>query len=94
MNKFLLTLLCLTPLLSACGVSTVDPAPQTLTVFAAASLTGAFDEIGRNFEAANPGVEVRFNFGGSHTLRAQIEHGARADVFASANAEEMEALVQ
>lgn len=94
MNKFLLTLLCLAPLLSACGVSTVDPAPQTLTVFAAASLTGVFDEIGRNFEAANPGVEVRFNFGGSHTLRAQIEHGARADVFASANAEEMEALVQ
>jgi molybdate transport system substrate-binding protein len=67
--------------------------PQTLTVFAAASLTNAFEEIGRNFEAGHPGVTVTFNFGGSQTLRTQIEQGARADVFASANAREMDALV-
>jgi molybdate transport system substrate-binding protein len=68
-------------------------ATQTLTVFAAASLTNAFSEIGRGFEAAHPGVTVKFNFGGSQTLRTQIEQGAQADVFASANTKEMDALV-
>ena len=68
-------------------------APQMLTVFAADSLTDAFDEIGKSFEAAHPGVTVTFNFGGSQTLRTQIEQGAQADVFASANAKEMDALV-
>ena len=42
--------------------------PQTLTVFAAASLTGAFGDIGKAFEAANPGVTVKFNFAGSQVL--------------------------
>jgi molybdate transport system substrate-binding protein len=56
-------------------------------------LTDAFTEIGGAFESAHPGVEVRFSFAGSQTLRAQIEQGAAADVFASANASEMEALV-
>jgi molybdate transport system substrate-binding protein len=64
--------------------------PQTLTVFAAASLTDAFTEIGRDFEAAHPGVTVAFNFGGSQNLRTQLELGAVADVFASANQKEME----
>src|SRR6185436_10293622 len=45
------------------------------------------------FEAANPGVMVKFNFGGSQTLRTQIEQGAAADVFASANQKEMDALI-
>ena len=66
------------------------PKPQTLTVFAAASLTDAFTEIGRDFEAAHPGVTVAFNFGGSQNLRTQLELGAVADVFASANQKEME----
>ena len=64
-------------------------APKTLTVFAAASLTESFTEIGKQFEADNPGVKVTFNFAGSQQLRAQLEQGARADVFASANAKEM-----
>ncbi|GAB4398686.1 MAG: molybdate ABC transporter substrate-binding protein [Anaerolineales bacterium] len=71
--------------------SAVEPRP--LMVFAAASLTDAFTELGKNFEAANPGVTVTFNFAGSQALRTQIEEGASVDVFASANAQEMNALV-
>ena len=67
--------------------------PQTLTVFAAASLTDAFTEIGKSFETANPGVTVTFNFAGSQALRTQIEEGASVDVFASASGKEMDALV-
>jgi molybdate transport system substrate-binding protein len=66
----------------------------TLTVFAAASLTDAFGEIGRAFEAANPGVSVAFNFAGSNQLATQIVEGAPADVFASANAAQMEVAVE
>lgn len=69
---------------------TSTPEPRTLTVFAAASLTDAFTEIGQNFEAANPGVTVTFNFAGSQALRTQIEEGAPADIFASANKTEMD----
>ncbi len=61
-----------------------------LLVFAAASLTDAYEEIGTTFEEANPGVDVRFNFGGSSTLVAQLAEGAPADVFASANHAQMQ----
>ena len=57
----------------------------TVTVSAAASLTDAFREIGRRFEAAHPGARVRFNFGASSTLVEQIKQGAPADVVASAD---------
>ncbi|HJS19774.1 MAG TPA: molybdate ABC transporter substrate-binding protein [Anaerolineales bacterium] len=67
--------------------------PAALNVFAAASLTDAFTEIGKNFEAAHPSSTVTFNFAGSQALRTQIEEGAPADVFASANAKEMDTLV-
>jgi molybdate transport system substrate-binding protein len=70
------------------------PETRKLTVFAAASLTDAFTEIGKAFEAANPGVTVTFNFAGSQALRTQIEEGAPADVFASANTKEMDTLVE
>jgi molybdate transport system substrate-binding protein len=81
--------------LSACASpsATVDSAPQHLTIFAAASLTDAFTEIGNNFQSANPNVTVTFNFAGSQALRTQIQEGAPADVFASANHTEMKALV-
>ena len=72
---------------------TATPEPQTLTVFAASSLTGAFTEIGKAFEAANPGITVTLNFAGSGALRTQIEEGAPADVFASASGKEMDTLV-
>jgi molybdate transport system substrate-binding protein len=62
---------------------------ETVTVFAAASLTEAFRTIGTDFEAANPGTKVEFNFAGSSTLARQIVEGAPADVFASADEENM-----
>src|SRR5271157_1994801 len=81
----------------ATSVPTTAPtstaAPQTLTVFAAASLTGAFGDIGKGFEAAHPGVTVKFSFAGSQVLVTQIEQGAPADVFASADHKNMDALV-
>ncbi|WP_030490540.1 molybdate ABC transporter substrate-binding protein [Micromonospora chokoriensis] len=55
-----------------------------VTVFAAASLTESFTRIGKDFEAANPGSSVTFNFAGSSALANQITQGAPADVFASA----------
>jgi molybdate transport system substrate-binding protein len=61
-----------------------------ITVFAAASLTAAFEAIGDDFTAANPGTGVEFNFAGSQDLRTQLEQGARADVFASADTKQMD----
>ena len=55
-----------------------------VTVFAAASLTETFTQLGKDFEAANPGTKVKFNFGGSSALAQQLNQGAPADVFASA----------
>ena len=63
--------------------------PVELNVFAAASLTEPFTEIGKLFEAAHPGVSVMFNFAGSQQLAQQINEGAPADVFASANNKQM-----
>jgi molybdate transport system substrate-binding protein len=63
---------------------------STLTVFAAASLTEAFTTLGRQFEAAHRGVTVRFSFGPSSGLAAQIQQGAPADVFASAAESDMD----
>jgi molybdate transport system substrate-binding protein len=67
--------------------------PMELRVFAAASLTDAFTQIGQQFEASHPGVTVATNFGGSQALRTQLEQGAAADVFALANKKEMDAAV-
>jgi molybdate transport system substrate-binding protein len=64
-----------------------------LTVFAAASLTDAYRQIGKNFEKANPGVKVTFNFAGSQQLATQLGQGAPADVFASANTAQMNVAV-
>ncbi len=64
--------------------------PRTLTVFAASSLLDAFTDLGKAYEAGHPGVTVAFNFDGSASLRAQLEQGAVADVFASANQKEMD----
>jgi len=65
-----------------------------LTVFAASSLTDAFEELAKTFEEDNPTVEVRLSFESSSTLLAQIQQGAPADVFASAAEEEMNAAVK
>ncbi|WP_026925628.1 molybdate ABC transporter substrate-binding protein [Glycomyces arizonensis] len=84
--------------LSACG-SSADGTEDgevggTVTVFAAASLTETFTEIGEDFEEADPGVEVEFSFAGSSSLAAQINQGAPADVFASANPANMDKVVE
>ena len=65
---------------------------QSMTVFAASSLTEAFEEMAQAFEDANPGVTVNLNFAGSSTLSTQISQGAPADVFASADEKQMEAV--
>lgn len=62
---------------------------NVLTVFAAASLTDAFQDIADQFQSKHPGVEVKLNFAGSQRLRTQLELGARADVFASADERQM-----
>jgi molybdate transport system substrate-binding protein len=56
-----------------------------LVVFAAASLTEAFERLGSRLEARHSGLEVTFSFGGSSSLGPQIAAGAPADVFASAD---------
>lgn len=61
-----------------------------ITVSAAASLTNAFQDIGREFEAANPGSKVLFNFGASGQLVQQIVRGAPVDAFAAADQESMD----
>ncbi|MET9358402.1 molybdate ABC transporter substrate-binding protein [Streptomyces sp. NPDC006617] len=62
-----------------------DGLSGTVNVFAAASLTESFTELGEEFEKQHPGTEVVFNFGGSDSLAAGITSGAPADVFASAS---------
>lgn len=64
-----------------------------LTVFAASSLTNAFEAIGEAFEMANPDVEIQFSFASSSTLAAQLGQGAPADLFASANERQMQVAV-
>lgn len=92
MRRLVSLLVFLSIALAACGGS-MNSEPRALTVFAAASLTDAFTEIGENFQKANPNMTVTFNFAGSQALRTQIEEGAPADVFASASGKEMETLV-
>jgi molybdate transport system substrate-binding protein len=77
---------------SACGSSSASAATLSgnLNVFAAASLTDSFNALGASFHSADPGVAVRFNFAGSPTLVTQIENGAQADVFASADTANMD----
>lgn len=67
--------------------------PVTLNVFAAASLTDAFNAIGKQFAAEHGGADVVFNFAGSNQLATQIGQGAPADVFASANKTQMQAAI-
>src|SRR4051794_20805492 len=62
----------------------------TLTVFAAASLTDVFNDLGDQLMSSNPDLEVQFNFAGSSALATQITEGAPADVFASANQKQMD----
>jgi molybdate transport system substrate-binding protein len=73
----------------ATGTSAAAKLSGTLVVFAATSLTDAFNKIGAQFQQANPGVTVKFNYNGSSSLATQINQGAPADVFASASPKNM-----
>jgi molybdate transport system substrate-binding protein len=80
------------------STTTEAPAEQSaaegdITVFAAASLSDAFTELGTTFESENPNASVEFNFAASSALREQILAGAPADVFASANTSNMDQVV-
>jgi molybdate transport system substrate-binding protein len=92
---------------AACGSGSSDGSPssgdsssgssgatqKTLTVFAGSSLTSTFTELGKKFEGSHKGVKVIFSFGGSSDLVAQIQQGAPADVFASADTANMDKAV-
>jgi molybdate transport system substrate-binding protein len=82
----------LTALLLAVGFAPGGVHAETVTVFAAASLTDALTELGRRYEQAHPDVRVRFSFAASSAVARQIEAGAPADIFASANEEWMDYL--
>jgi molybdate transport system substrate-binding protein len=88
----------------ACGDDAgPDPTPEVqgtpplsgkITVFAAASLTDSFNELKTEFVRRNSGTEVEFQFAGSPALRTQLEQGARADIFASADVPNMNMALQ
>jgi molybdate transport system substrate-binding protein len=79
-------ILCLAVVIALAGRTAAAPAPpQTLRIFAAASLADAFGDLGRQLERQRPGLAVRTSFAGSQQLASQLEQGASADVFASAD---------
>jgi molybdate transport system substrate-binding protein len=103
MLRWLTALAALSLLAAGCGdddegapaetTEAVSELSGTLLVFAAASLTDAFGEIGDAFTEANPDVTVEFNFAGSSALATQIQEAAPADVFASADTNNMQKVV-
>ena len=97
---FLLSAMLLACLL-ACGSkspsSSPPPPPRisgSIVVFAAASLKSAFSQLGERFKTENPGGGVEFEFGGSSELATQLTQGATADVFASADTAQMDAVTR
>lgn len=82
---------------AACGSSPSSSAASSalsgnISVFAAASLTDSFNALGQAFQRKHGGVTVKFNYAGTPTLVTQIEQGAQADVFASADTTNMDKL--
>ena len=100
MKKIVAALAGLALLITGCGSSSNagsssgSTEQKTLTVFAAASLTESFNAIKTEFEAAHPGVTIKYNFAGSSALVQQITNGAPADVFASADQTNMDKATQ
>ncbi|WP_437510590.1 molybdate ABC transporter substrate-binding protein [Sorangium sp. So ce1099] len=96
--RFFLLVLVAAWLVSAGGCQRSEPAPagreDRLVVFAAASLRDVFTALGEDFKRSHAGVEVTFNFAGTQELRTQLEQGAAADVFASADQRHMAELVK
>ncbi len=91
---WLITVLMLLGLVSCLSFTEVDGRkPDELIVFAAASLSDSFTELEGAFEQAHPGVNLVMNFASSSQLAAQLREGVRADVFASANENQMQIAV-
>lgn len=76
--------------LTACRT---QPEQNTLTVFAASSLTDAFDALADAYEESHPDVQVIRNYAASSQLAIQLIEGAQADIFASANERQMQIVV-
>jgi molybdate transport system substrate-binding protein len=74
--------------------SSAQAVSGTVTVLAAASLQEAFTALGKQFEAARPGVTVKLSFGASSSLAQQVNQGAPADVFASASPTNMKQVTE
>ncbi len=90
----LLSTLLVGGLLAACSAQSPSSSPgaRSIVVFAAASLQPAFTQISEQFKTDNQGVNVDFAFAGSSELATQLAHGATADVFASADTTQMDAV--
>src|ERR1700730_2015163 len=102
-TRYFVAVACFALLAAACGKATESTAPAstasatpsltgTANIFAAASLTSAFNKIIADFTAQHPGVKLTPNYNGSDTLVTQIRQGAPADVFASADTTNMDKL--
>lgn len=92
MKRLLATLPLLALLAIAVGCGSGNSDEVTLHVYAASSLNATFTELGTQFEADHPGVQVEFSFAGSSDLVAQIQQGAPADVIATADTTNMDKL--
>ena len=86
--------ICLLLAVTAAGCISQPAEEVEITVFAAASLTGALTELGEEFEKANPGIHVVYNFAGSQTLKTQILEGADCDLYISANNKQFDPVVE
>lgn len=97
MARLLILIPALVCLVVACQPSSSrnsSPEPDgTLLVYAAASLTDAFQQIGQAFQEAHPGRNINFNFGGSQQLAQQLLGGAPGHLFASADRRQMDLVV-
>lgn len=78
----------------AAGTVQAEELQGEVYVFIAASLSNAMEEIQKNFQSQYPDVEILYNADSSGTLQTQIEEGARCDLFFSAAAKQMDALVE
>lgn len=81
--------LALVAVLGACGTSDATDGGERVAVFAAASLTDAFERLGGQFRDEHPGVELNIQYGGSSSAARAITEGAPVDVFASADEAQM-----
>jgi molybdate transport system substrate-binding protein len=84
--------------LTGCGqknedLNTSGDAKDQVTIFAASSLTDAVNTIRQSYESENDHIDIRINYAGSKTLRSQLENGAQADIFLSANKKHYDALL-